>query len=728
MARGRFGVAAAAHVVLFGAWLALPAAAQDAGSALEVPVLDAGRGVGTPGGEALARLASDAPLTPEMLSEALAELEKMIRDAERVSVLGVEGVDGLLEGVFEVPRGEERVGLVEEINARLSVLDELVSIAERMQGAESRLANVRDAALQTRVRNIQRVTDVVKAAQEARRQLGEGGGGIAVQPSEVELQRSSGRQRFRVVGSGAVSEVSVRLEGMAGVVLEEQDCDGADLAVAGECRVTVGWSGVRTDFPDTAELIVGGVMGDGGRVYGRAVLAAGRGDADPGGGFAFAPQVLEIDSVSGERAVTVRAEEGVAGGIELEVVGFPELTVRENACRGLSLQKGESCLVVMSWEDVRAGTGLGTIVAKGQREDGRRLVSVATVARKLEGQEGARRARAQMVLEPEELAVDAYEGAATVRLRAEGEIVEARFEVVGGAERFVLDAGNCAELPLRDGDMCVMTVSWAGLEEPHDAHGEVVVRGADARGSRIGGSVPIRPGRVLARQVDEEVQRRLEDAEERARIAEERLEIGPSVVGDPDVGLGPVFPDESAILSEEEYQAVSVEEPAEEPSAEVLALRAEQELLREQLRALLEEREDQGQAEAIETVFDEMAFAEREREQLAEYEHRIDRRLRVMAMVRGAEAGADVQLFGWPPEIGVSRLWLAPQTVIEGRWRVSRIDPGRRVLWVFDELEGGLVKIPFGDADVSWWLPHSAAGRLVSPEGLRELREEGRLP
>ena len=28
--------------------------------------------------------------------------------------------------------------------------------------------------------------------------------------------------------------------------------------------------------------------------------------------------------------------------------------------------------------------------------------------------------------------------------------------------------------------MCVMTVSWAGLCEPHGAHGEVVVRGAIA--------------------------------------------------------------------------------------------------------------------------------------------------------------------------------------------------------------------------------------------------------
>ena len=163
----------------------------------------------------------------------------------------------------------------------------------------------------------------------------------------------------------------------------------------------------------------------------------------------------------------------------------------------------------MRWEDACAGTGLGTIVPKGRREDGRRLVSVATGARKLKGQGGTQSARAQMVLEPEELAVDAYEGAATVRLRAEGEIGEARFEVVGGAEPFVLDAGNCAELPLRDGDMCVTAVSWAGLQEPNDAHGQVVMWGADAHGSRIGGSVPIRPGRVLARQVDEEVQRRL---------------------------------------------------------------------------------------------------------------------------------------------------------------------------------------------------------------------------
>ena len=56
-------------------------------------------------------------------------------------------------------------------------------------------------------------------------------------------------------------------------------------------------------------------------------LPTGRGDAVPGGGFAFAPQVPWIDSVSGERTVTVCAEEGVAGGIELEVVWFPELPV-----------------------------------------------------------------------------------------------------------------------------------------------------------------------------------------------------------------------------------------------------------------------------------------------------------------------------------------------------------------------------------------------------------------
>ena len=226
----------------------------------------------------------------------------------------------------------------------------------------------------------------------------------------------------------------------------------------------------------------------------------------------------------------------------------------------------------------------------------------------------------------------------------------------GGAGRFVLDAGNCAELLLRDGDMCVMTVSWAGLEGPNDAHGEVVVRGADARGSRIGGSVPIRPGRVLARQVDEEFRQRLEDAEERARIAEERLEIGPSVVGDPDVGLGPVFPEESAILSDDGYQAAAADEPVG-PSAEVLALQAEQELLREQLRALLEERE-RSREPVAEQVFDEVAFLEREQERLAHYKNRIERRLRVLAAVGGAESGADVQLFGWPPEVGMTRMWL----------------------------------------------------------------------
>ena len=66
--------------------------------------------------------------------------------------------------------------------------------------------------------------------------------------------------------------------------------------------------------------------------------------------------------------------------------GYAELTVRENACRGLSPQKGESCLAVKSGNAVRAGAGRGTIVANGQREDGRRLVSAATVARKFGGQ------------------------------------------------------------------------------------------------------------------------------------------------------------------------------------------------------------------------------------------------------------------------------------------------------------------------------------------------------
>ena len=131
--------------------------------------------------------------------------------------------------------------------------------------------------------------------------------------------------------------------------------------------------------------------------------------------------------------------------------------------------------------------------------------------------------------------MDSLAGAATVRIRAEGEIAEAGFEIVGGGGRFSLDEGNCAVMPLRDGDMCVM--AWADLDGPESAHGEVVIRGMDAGGARIGRSVPIRPGRVLSAQLREETERRLEDAEERARIAEARLELGPSVTGDPDVGL-----------------------------------------------------------------------------------------------------------------------------------------------------------------------------------------------
>ena len=124
---------------------------------------------------------------------------------------------------------------------------------------------------------------------------------------------------------------------------------------------------------------------------------------------------------------------------------------------------------------------------------------------------------------------DEYCSAATARLRAEGEIAEAEIEVVDDEDRFALDAGNRAELPRPDGDLCVMMVSWARLQEPNDANGEAVVRGADARGSCIGGSVSIRPGRVLARKVDDKIQQRLEDAEEQARTAEKRLKLGTSV-------------------------------------------------------------------------------------------------------------------------------------------------------------------------------------------------------
>ena len=101
----------------------------------------------------------------------------------------------------------------------------------------------------------------------------------------------------------------------------------------------------------------------------------------------------------------------------------------------------------------------------------------------------------QIGLEPVELWVGALERAATVRLRAEGEMAEALFEVVGGAGRFALDAGDRAELPLRDGERCVMTVSRAEVAGSNDAHGEIV-----ARGTRNGVSLPVRPSRVLVWQ------------------------------------------------------------------------------------------------------------------------------------------------------------------------------------------------------------------------------------
>ncbi len=722
--RGVACVASVAAVSLAGG----PVAAQGTEDAIEVPMVDAGQGLGTPGGEALARLGSgrEGALDAEMLAEAMKELELMIEEAEKVAVLGVTGVDSFLEGTLEVPRGEERLRYLEDINARLSVLDDFVSIAERLQEAESRLGAVRDSALQTRVDNIQRVVDVVQQAKRARELIGEGGGGVIVQPNEVEIDRSSGRQRFRIVGTGAVADVSVNIEGMAGVVVEQEDCEGVDLSVVGECRVIVGWSGVRTDFPDTAELVVGGLQGDGSRVYGRAIIATGRGGgrADSGG-FSFVPSVLEIDTVSGERAVTVRAEEGVVGGIALEVVGFRELGIASNACAEMTLQAGESCLVVLQWEGARPGTGTGTIVATGVSEEQRRLVSVATVGRQLEGGGAGGAVRAGVEVEPEELAVDSLAGAATVRIQAEGEIAEAGFEIVGGGGLFSLDEGNCAVMPLRDGDMCVMTVAWTDLDGPENAHGEVVIRGVDAGGARIGGSVPIRPGRVLSTQVREEVERRLTDAEERARIAEERLELGPSVVGDPDVGLGTVFPEESAILLDDEYAARVAAEAEGDQSEEMVALLAEQELLRAQLEALMAERGRQARSPA--EGFDEQAFMRRERDRLAEYENRIERRLRVLAAVDGNEEGADVQLFGWPPEVGVTRLWLQKESVLEGRWTVRGVDGANGSVWVYDAVAGKLVEVPFGERDAGWWLPHARAGRLISPEGLQELREEGRL-
>ena len=65
-------------------------------------------------------------------------------------------------------------------------------------------------------------------------------------------------------------------------------------------------------------------------------------------------KALEIDSASGERAVRVGEEEGVSPGVKREKAGFAERSVGENACRGLSLQMGESWLVAMRWQDVRA--------------------------------------------------------------------------------------------------------------------------------------------------------------------------------------------------------------------------------------------------------------------------------------------------------------------------------------------------------------------------------------
>ena len=106
-----------------------------------------------------------------------------------------------------------------------------------------------------------------------------------------------------------------------------------------------------------------------------------------------------------------------------------------------------------------------------------------------------------MVLKREVLSIDANEDAATARLRVEVEIAEAGFDPVGGAKRFLLDADNRAEPPLGDGDMCVPTVSWAILEEPNDAHGEVGLRGADARGSRIVGAVTTWQMTLLGGQV-----------------------------------------------------------------------------------------------------------------------------------------------------------------------------------------------------------------------------------
>ena len=152
-------------------------------------------------------------------------------------------------------------------------------------------------------------------------------------------------------------------------------------------------------------------------------------------------------------------------------------------------------------QDVRAGRSLGTIVSGGQREDGWRPVAVANTARKLERQGGAVRERAQMVLKRKLLSVDTNDYAATARLRVEGEIAEACFHAVGGAERSLLDAGNRAAPPLGDGDMCGLTVSWAVLKEPNDPHGHVGVRGTDARGSRIGALLSIWPMTLLGGRV-----------------------------------------------------------------------------------------------------------------------------------------------------------------------------------------------------------------------------------
>ena len=307
------------------------------------------------------------------------------------------------------------------------------------------------------------------------------------------------------------------------------------------------------------------------------------------------------------------------------------------------------------------------------------------------------------------------------------------FEMVGGGERFGVEPGSCGGGGLGGGDQCAAKVIWSGLESSGDAFAEVLVSATVESGRRVAQSLKVVPGRAILEKEERQAQLAFDRAKAEAAAEAEAEMHGPTVVGDPAVGMGG-FGGEAARTEEEHLAAVAAEEPElpAEQAAVVRKLEEDNRLLQEQVASLRDVAQSaMAEMEAVreDRPFSLVDFEEEERERLAGMEPRLADRLRLWAMVRGVRGSVSAQgrLYSWPPERGLVDVRLEVGQRLEDRWEVVEVDALLGEV-VFRDLRGGAdVVVGAGAHRGGWWQPFDEAGRLVSREGYEEMRSQGML-